>query len=205
MSVPIADFGVNGKFPSSVGGTGTTVKYFPRNVAYTAGATWVASPSTPSSSKGTGCLLVPGDGKLNGQLFTVKACGDFLQAATESSSEVTVALYAVTGNILSSPTYTQLAITAAYANAADAVSYPWALECTLFGDTASGIVGGSYTPWVAGVLGTRATTTNVLTSIDFNAGNSLMNFAPFGLVVGVTFGQSFAANAANLYQFVIEA
>jgi hypothetical protein len=33
----------------------------------------------------------------------------------------------------------------------------------------------------------------------------LMNNAPFGLVIGVTFGQSFATNAANLYQFVIEA
>jgi len=205
MSVPIADFGVNGKFPSSVGGTGTSVKYFPRNVSYTAGATWVASPSTPSSSKGTGCLLVPGDGKLNGQLFVVKACGDFLQAATESSSEVTVALYAVTGNILSSPTYTQLAVTAAYANPADAVSYPWSLVTTLYGDTSSGLCGGYYTPSVAGVLGTTATSSSVLTGINFNTGNSLMNNAPFGLVIGVTFGQSFAANAANLYQLVIEA
>ena len=110
-----------------------------------------------------------------------------------------------TGNILSSPTYTQLAITAAYANPADAVAYPWSLECVLFGDTSSGIVGGRYIPMVAGVLGTTATTTNVLTSINFNTGNSLMNNAPFGLVVGVTFGQSFAANAANLYQLTIEA
>jgi hypothetical protein len=200
MSVPIADFGVNGKFPSTVGGTGVTVKYFPRNVAYAAGATWVTSPAAGVKSM----LAVPGDGKLNGQQFLVKASGDFLQAATESSSEVTVALYAVTGT-LAVPVYTQLGTTAAYANASDAVAYPWSLEIVLFGTTGSGIVGGKYTPYVAGVLGTVATTTNVLTGIDFNAGNANLNFAPFGLVVGVTFGQSFAANAANLYQFVIEA
>ena len=200
MSVPIQDFGVNGRFPATVGGTLTTVKYFPRNVASAAGATWVTAPAAGVKSM----LAVPGDNKLNGQLFTIKATGDFLQAATESSSEVTVALYAVTGSI-AAPTYTQLAVTAAYANAADNVSYPWSLECSLFGTTGSGIVGGRYTPMVAGILGTAATTTNVLTGIDFTVGNANLNNAPFGLVVGVTFGQSFAANAANLYQFVIEA
>lgn len=202
MSVSIQDFGCNGKFPSTVGGTGTTVKYFPRNIAYAAGATWVTSLAAGVKSM----LTVPGENKLNGQIFTVKAAGDFLQAATESSSEVTVTLYAVTGSI-ASPAYTALASTASYANAADNVSYPWSIACTLQGTTASGIVGGNYTAVVAGTLSNSSpkVADAVLTGIDFTVGNPLLNNAPFGLVVGVTFGQSFAANAANLYQFGIEA
>jgi len=209
--VSIQDFGVSGKFPSTVGGTGTSVKYFPRNVAYNAGATWVASPATPSSTSAVGCMLVPSEGKLDGQIFSIKAAGDFTQAAAESSSEVTVALYAVTGGFNTgygsgvAPTYTQLAVTAAYANPAYGVAYPWSIECVLQGSTKSGIVGGRYIPMVAGVLGTTATTSNVLTGINFLTGNSNLANAPFGLVVGVTFGQSFAANAANLYEFNIEA
>ena len=166
MSVNIQDFGVNGRYPATVGGTGTSVKYFGRNVPFAAGATWTTNPATPSATNATGCFLVPADNKLNGTLFSVKATGDFTQAATESSSEVTVGLYAVTGSF-ASPVYTQLAITAAYANPADGVAYPWSLQCELFGTTASGIVGGRYTPMVAGILGTTATTTNVLTGINF--------------------------------------
>ena len=204
MSVPIADFGVNGRFPVTVGGTGIAVKYFGRNIATAAGATWVPAPTTPSSTNAKGCLLVPGDNKVNSQLFVVKAAGTFQQASTESSSEVTVALYAVTGSY-ASPTYTQLAVTAAFANPSDNTDYGWALNTTLIGDTASGIVGGSYVPYVAGALGTTAVVTNKLSSIDFTVGNASLDNAPFGLVVGVTFGQSFAGNKASMYQFIIEA
>lgn len=206
MSVVIADFGVNGRFPVTVGGTGTPVKYFGRNAATAAGATWVSAPTTPSSSNAKGCLLVPGDNKLNSQLFNVKAAGTFTQGATESSSEVTVSLYAVTGSY-ASPTYTTLASTASYANAADSVAYGWAINATLIGDTASGLVGGSYAAYVAGALSnsTPKNIANVLTSINFATGNSGLDFAPFGLVVGVTFGQSFSDNAASMYEFTIEA
>ena len=46
MSV-FADFQVNGLFPSTVGGLGATVKYFPRILGSSIGAT----PATPSSSE----------------------------------------------------------------------------------------------------------------------------------------------------------
>jgi len=76
----------------------------------------------------------------------------------------------------------------------------------LFGDSTSGVVGGNYTPYLQGVQGTAATTTNVLSSINFNTGNALLPGSfPFGLGVEITFGTGTAANVANLTQFNINA
>jgi len=69
----------------------------------------------------------------------------------------------------------------------------------LFGSTKSGIVRGIQ----SGVYGASnlaaGALTNNLSSINF------ASQAPFGLVVGVTFGSSDASNAASLYQFQIAA
>src|SRR5579859_5328655 len=142
MSYPIQDFGVNGQFPSTVGGTGSTVKYFGRNVPSAAGASWVAAPSTPSASSPVGALWVPGDNKLNGQLMTVTATGDFTPASNATSETVTVSLYGVTGS-LAAPTYTILATTGAYSPGVDGIAYGFNFWVELFGTNNTGIVGGT--------------------------------------------------------------
>jgi hypothetical protein len=213
MSYPIQDFGVNGQFPATVGGTGSTVKYFGRNVPAAAGANWVAAPATPSSSSPVGAMWVPGDNKLNGQLMLVTATGDFTPASNATSETVTVVIQAVTGSLIA-PVYTTLASTGAFTPGVDGIAYNFSIQAELFGSNNSGIVGGTYTAIVNNTVtnGTGSSSTSVvalansLTGINFNSGNPLLyQAAPFGLVVGITFGASNAANKANLYQFSIEA
>lgn len=211
----IQDFGVNGAFPSTVGGTGTAIKYFGRNAAFAAGATWT-SPATPSSTSAAGAMIVPADLKLNGQLMEIVASGAFLPSAAISSSEtVKVELYAVTGT-QSSPTYTLLAdINGGFAPGTDGIWYNFSFDVELQGNNRSGIVGGFYTSTVNNGSSGNPTRNNVslqnsLTGISFgnltnaNAQPSSLG-GPFGLVVGVTFGQSDAGNKAELYEFSISA
>jgi hypothetical protein len=209
MSQVIQDFGVNGLFPSNVGGTGTTVKYFGRNAAYTAGATWT-SPLTPSSTSAKGALIVPGDNRMNGQRMNVSASGDFTPYSAATSETVTVALYAVTGT-LSAPVYTILSSLGAYAPGVDGIAYSFFLSVDLLGTNNSGVVGGSQTGYINNTSQASGALTNSLTGISFGqtsqSPNQVQNSlgGPFGLVVGVTFGASAAANTANLYQFSISA
>ncbi len=202
MSYPVLDFQVNGQFPATVGGLGNTVKYFGRNVPSAAGASWVAAPLTPSSTSPVGALWLFGENRLNGQLIEVVATGDFIPAAVATSETVEIAIYGVTGT-LAAPTYTKLATTGAYAPGVDGIAYNFMIRMNLVGDTNSGIVGGTQFALVNNTLQTAtAALTNSLTGINFNTGNpNLYQSAPFGLVVGVTFGASNAANKANLYQF----
>jgi len=206
----IQDFGVNGGFPSTVGGTGTSVKYFGRNAAFAAGATWT-SPATPSSTNASGLMVVPGDLKLNGQLLEVVAAGAFFPSSAISSSEtVTVGVYAVTGTI-TSPTYTLLGDSTAFAPGVDGLWYNYSFDILLQGNNDSGIVGGVYSAIVNNtVTRNNVALSNSLTGISFGQ-NGVVNGVPgalggpFGLVVGVTFSQSDAANKAKLYEFSISA
>jgi hypothetical protein len=197
----VLDFQVSGAFPSKVGGTGTTVKYFPRPIGPSIGV----APSTPSSTSAVGSLFLPGQNTLNGQQISVLATGSFGSDTGDPSGTVTVKLYAVTGT-LTAPVYTALASTTAFAptfNAAES----WALNVNLYGDSNSGVLGGEYSAYVQGALNhsTPATTDNVISGLNFNTGNpALSQGAVMGLVVGVTFGTSDASNTASLFQFTIE-
>lgn len=213
----VQDFGVNGQFPSTVGGTGTAIKYFGRNAAFAAGATWT-SPATPSSSNANGALIVPADNKLNGQLLEVVVSGAFLPSSAITSSEtVKVELYAVTGSF-TSPVYTRLAAIGAFAPGVDGIWYNFSFDVELMGNNRSGIVGGDYVAVVnntfsnTGGSNAQVTLDNSLTGIVF--GNQTPQTpnqvpgalgGPFGLVVGVTFSQSDAGNKAELYEFSISA
>ena len=210
----IQDFGVNGAFPSTVGGTGTAIKYFGRNAAFAAGATWT-SPATPSSTSAAGALIVPGDLKLNGQLMDISVAGSFKPSSAITSSEtVSIVLQAVTGT-LAAPVYTTIASSGAFAPGVDGIFYNFSFDVELQGNNDSGIVGGFYTMTVNNGSSGNPTKNNValdnsLTGIVFgnltnaNAQPSSLG-GPFGLVVGVTFSQSDAANSAKLYEFSISA
>lgn len=207
----IQDFGVNGAFPSTVGGTGTAIKYFGRNAAFAAGATWT-SPATPSSTSAAGALIVPGDLKVNGQVLDIVASGAFLPSSAITSSEtVSVGVYAVTGT-QSAPVYTLLAdLNGGFAPGTDGIWYNFYFDIELQGNNRSGIVGGMYTSVVNNTVErNNVQLQNSLTGISYgNITNSNAQpgslGGPFGLVVGVTFSQSDAANKAELYEFSISA
>jgi hypothetical protein len=202
MSVVVADFQVNGSNPSTVGGTGTAVKYFPR--PFGTGGPGGALPSTPSSTSAVGQLPVPGFNIFNGQILEVVASGDFVADEVDGSPTLTVKLFAQTGS-LTSPTYTQLASTGTITPTANATYGNWALDVVMSGDTNSGIVGGYYTAWWNNTIVTPTALTNSLSSINFNSGigGAGQYGVPFGLVVGVTFSVSEATNSAHMYQFQI--
>ena len=195
MAVTIANYSINGANPSTVGGTGTAIKYFPNLPGPSIGV----ANTTPSATNAAGQLLVPGNNQLNGQPFSVFAAGNILAGSGGGSTTITVAIYANTGTV-SSPTYSTLATGSFAAEVVDNVAYPFYIEAKLQGDTLSGIVMGTQFVLIDNVIETAtAHITTALTGINFATN------PPFGLVCGVTFGTSESGNSANLYRFSIEA
>jgi hypothetical protein len=214
------DFSVSGLFPSKVGGTGTLVKFFPRLLGPSIGA----SPATPSATNATGALFIPPASVLNAQLFNVIATGEFGNDTGDPSAQVTVNLYAVTpnsttGSYTVNPVYTILGGTGLVTPSPLGIVNNWSLKFKLYGTTLSGIVGGSYDAYVNGVIlsgKADVKTDTTLSGISF-AGNNIPASlssatggpgtsganAPFGLAVGVIFATSDASNAAAMYQFCI--
>jgi hypothetical protein len=207
----INDFGVNGLFPSVVGGTGATVKYFPRLLGTSIGVQSVA----PSATNAAGQLVPNGISILNGQNFNVLVGGNVTSGVSDSSVTIEAALYANTGSV-AAPVYVKLATTGAVTAPLANTSFNFNLYVELFGTTASGVVRG----WQRSIMGTTQNTlaalTNNLSGINFNSnvgtipasstggtGTAGGNATPFGLVVGVTFGSSDAGNLANLNQFQV--
>lgn len=213
------DFGVSGLFPSKLGGTGILVKYFPRLLGPSIGA----SPATPSTANATGSLFIPPASVLNGQMFNVIAVGEFGNDTGDPSATVTIELKAVTPNATTgsytvNPVYTSLATTGALTPSTLGIVNTWAIKAALYGSTLSGIVGGSYFAYQNGALvnSTPKSTTTTLSGINFAGGavpaslstatggaGTIGAQSPFGLVVGVTFATSDASNAAALYEFCV--
>src|SRR5271163_4537873 len=111
MSGVFSYYSINGLSPSTVGGTGTGLFYFPspptQNL-WNVGAPGVnanvssnAQGGTPSSTNFTGQLSIPGNSALNGQRFRVVASGNILFGAGEASTTGTIKLNANTGSIAS--------------------------------------------------------------------------------------------------------
>lgn len=218
MGISYAWGGVNGLNPSTVGGTGTGVFYFPcppsLNV-WNSGAAGVNTGitsnqlgGTPSSSSFLGQLSVPGNGVFNGQKFTVTASGNVLFGAGEASTTATIKVNANTGTIATPVIVDLLGTAVQFSNVAlDGVYLPWTVSLTFQGDTQSGIVGVYYSAMVNGTL-TAPTHVAALTGINFNGQGSAAgvgstgaaNYA-FGLAAGIQFGASNSGNSANLFQF----
>jgi hypothetical protein len=209
----VLDFGVNGANPSKVGGTGTSVKYFPRplpgwgNIGN--GGPGNALPTTPSSSNATGALFLPAQNVFNGQQFNIIVAGSYGNDSGDPSGTVTVNLYAVTGT-LTSPTYTAIGGTGA-ATPTHAGPESFFLDFVVEGDTNSGVLSGYYTGVVNGAFKNTAGTTNTvilannISGLDFSKGNTaLQQGAVLGFVVGATFGTSDATNTSSLFEFAIE-
>jgi len=197
----VLDFQVSGSSPSSVGGLGTSVKYFPRLLGPSIGV----APSTPSASSAAGALMLPAQNVYNGQLFNVKAAGDFGNDSGDPSGTVTVQLYAVTGTF-TVPVYTSIATTGAMTPFY--TIQPWSINAELVGASlngANGLLIGNYQSNLRGSVVAPTTVTNIVTGLDFNAGNSaLQQGAVLGFVVGVTFGTTDATNIARLTEFTVE-
>ena len=193
MSV-IADFLVNGLNPSTVGGAGSTVKYFPRLF----GGFNVESIA-PSATSNAGQLTVPGMSELEAQWFTVLVGGSILSGVADSSVTAKVSLYAQTAALGATPSYTEIATTGFFTAPLEQTSYAYGLKVDLLGSTKSGVVRG----FQSGIFGANniaaGNLTNNLSSI------SMASSQPFGLVVGVTFSNSDAGNSASLNQFQISA
>ena len=194
MATTIANYSINGAVFSTVGGTGTAIKYFPNQPGPSIGV----ANTTPSATSAAGQLLVPGSNRLNGQPFSVLAAGDITAGSGGGSTTITVAIYANTGTV-SSPTYTTLGTGAFSAEVVDGVAYPFNIELKMQGSTLSGIVQGSQTVYIDNVSEASGALTHALTGINF------ASEPPFGLVCGVTFGTSESGNTANLYRFSVEA
>jgi hypothetical protein len=197
----VLDFGVNGAFGSTVGGLGASVKYFPRPLGPSIGV----APSTPSSTSAAGALMLPAQNVYNGQVFDVIASGSFGNDTGDPSGTVTVQLYAVTGSF-ASPTYTSIATTGAMTPFYSV--QPWSIRAELVGVSkagANGLLIGNYQSNLRGSVVAPTTVTNIVTGLDFNAGNpALQQGAVLGFVVGVTFGTTDASNSATLNEFTVE-
>ena len=203
----IANYLVNGAVPSTVGGVGTTTKYFADLPAMPG---WLSSnPNvntvitsngqgfTPSSTTNLGGLLVPGRSVLNGQRFNAVASGNIYPGTTEASGTLTVGMYLSNVAASASPNYQTLIELTQTNPTVDAIYYAWTLSVGLQGDTQSGILQIVKSGAINGTQTTAAQVT-ALTGISFATEPA------FTLVVGVTFGTSAADNAANLFQFGIE-
>jgi hypothetical protein len=216
------NYAVNGNNPSTVGGAGTGVLYFPNPPAanlWNVGAVGV-NPGvssnqiggTPSATNFTGQLSVPGRGILNAQRFTVTASGNVLFGAGEASTTATIKINANTGTIIAPVITDLLGTSVQLTNAiADSVYLPWSVQLTFEGDTQSGIVQITRTAMVNGALVAGSALT-ALTGVSFYPGQTGLpasggvqgpGFVPefaFGLAVGVQYGASNTLNSANLFQ-----
>jgi hypothetical protein len=216
-----ANYAVNGNNPSTVGGAGTGLFYFPSPPsanAWNAGAVGVNTAissnqqgGTPSATNYTGQLSVPGRGILNGQRFSVSASGNALFAVGEASTTATIKINLNNGTI-ATPVITDLLgtsvqlSTSTAGSGSDNVYYPWSVVLTFEGDSQSGVLQISKTAIVNGVL-IAPTAVTAVTGINFYPGQQppfSAGFVPeyaFGLAVGIQFGASAAGNSANLFQF----
>lgn len=184
MSNVINALPVNGLNPVTVGGTGTAVKYFPTAPGASIGV----------ASTAVGQLNLPGSSRLNGQVFNVIATGNVFATGT--------ALMTLSANTAAqgvTPSYTIVATSGAVTPTASTTT-SWCIKASMYGDSASGVVSGTFQVYFNGLL-TASTTilTNNLTGINF------ASEYPFGLVVGVTFGTSSSTSLAKLFQFQLEA
>ena len=193
MADVIAQLLVGGATPVTVGGTGTSAKYFPA----------VPGASIGVASANVGYVFVPGNSAVNGQTLYVDVCGSYTLDPTDASSPtVLIELVGTKNPTAASPTYTVLATTGSVSSSGIGVaSDNFNIGLRMFGDSVSGLVSGVYTAVMNNALKSSPPTiiTNPLTGVNFAANE------PFALAVRITFSVTGAANSASLYQFDLSA
>ena len=195
MSTVLANYQISGAFPTVVGGTGTAAKYFPAPSGQI-GVTGV----TPSSTSSAGQLGVPGNNRVNGQIFEVNSAGYFEVGVGGACPSVTIDIQANTAAPGVAPSYHTLATTGAITTQnLDGVFYPWYLTLELEGDSSSGLLQGRYRGAVNDVLINDTIVASLLSGLNF------ASEPVFGLVARVTFSVSEAGNSASMNQFMIQA
>ncbi len=202
MSSVTSQWNINGSSPTTVGGTGTTAKYFASPSGnFTSG---VAPIAGPSSTSGFGALPIRGDNQLNGQQFSIVAAGNFEVGPGGACPSVTIEMVANTGTI-TSPTWTVIATTGAITAQTNLNTfYPWQLEATLNGDTQSGTISGYQISVVDNTLQSPAALSSVLSKLNF-AGSAIYPGAPvFAVAIRVTFSVSEPGNSANMFEFQVQ-
>ena len=194
---------LNGNTPVTVGGTGTTAKFFPPQ----------PGPSITNISTKVG-YIYPAAGQLasNNQLMHVVAVGNVAPDPTIACPTFLVELVAAINYTAASPTYTVLCgsgTNALGATLGDAVAtQPWYTEAILQWDAIGGTVQGRFTYQQDNdIFQNNVKLTNNFINV-FPAGTTgstaAVGTAPFALAVRVTFGTSGAGNSASMYQFALE-
>lgn len=190
---------VNGASPVTVGGTGTSAKYFPN----------VSKNFTAGAGTGVGVIYPQGGLTHNNQLLHVMAVGNAAPDATIACPTFKIELVATTtANPTSASSWTAIAspagITFGQQSGEAGATQPWYLEAWLQADNTSGYLHGRYQLEFDNDVVALHALDNVLTGINMNAGAAPNPQPPFNLAVRVTFGTSGANNTASMYQFVIE-
>ena len=192
---------INGANPVTVGGTGTTAKYF----AAPSGNFTSGVATTPSSTNATGQMAIKGDNQLNGQQFYLTASGDYQVGPFGACPSVTFDIQVNTGTLVS-PTYTTIATTGAITAQTNLnTAYPWFLQAVVSGTTASGVITGVQYGSVDNTAVAQVALSNTPSGLDFSGTTSKIPGTVFGVVVRVTFSVSETGNIARLYQLTASA
>ena len=189
----ISNLLINGASPVTVGGTGTSAKYFPA----------VPGASIGVNSANVGYVYIPGNNAVNGQRLSAVITGSYTLDPTDASSpSITVEVVATKNPTAASPTYTVIATSGGVSSSGvGAASESFGFSIQFFGDNVSGLVSGTYNCIMNGAQKNSppAVLTNNLTGVSFSQA------VPFALAVRITFSVTGAANSASLYQFGITA
>jgi hypothetical protein len=193
---------LNGNTPVTVGGTGTTAKFFPP----------APGPSIGVNSTKVGYIFPQTNNASNNQKLHVIACGNLTPDPTIACPTFRVELVATKDYLIASPVYSSIADSTAEAPgeiSGDATAtQPWSIDSWLQVDGTSGVMQGYSFIQVGGELDVVPASGAGLSNTFLTSGNMLNGpepgSAPFALAVRVTFGSSAAGNSASMYQFALE-
>lgn len=227
----ISQYEVSAAAPSTVGGTGATIKYFfsnPPASLWNVGAPGVNTPqnsaqlgNVPSATSALGQLPFPmglgsqaGSGKLVGQRFRIYMSGSASQANT-GTIQPKIQLNTAT---VASPNYVDLCAPAASAALTSGKAVFFSISADLAFDYNAGVLSGSFKSYYAAAsggtpaatYGAEATLTTTQTGLAVGqasappAGVGIGAGLPgFGFVCGIIFSVSDATSTASLYEFKV--
>jgi hypothetical protein len=203
---------VSAAFPSVVGGTGTTIKYFnsnPPQSLWNTGVSGVNTPissaqlgATPSSTSALGQLSFDSVAfKLQGGRFYMYASG----SATATGTPTITATVQINTGTIASPSYATFLGGTASSAVVTTVPLGWSMSGDLYFDPTSGTLSG-FQEWTyaqgAGGGSSSSQVPVAITPVTGLVGGGLYA-TEFGFVVGITFSTSNAANTASLTEFKI--